>query len=81
MAAVSAEAENAELVGALLASRPNLFSNGPVFISALDLKTMLDVVAVIEAAATNPAYQDEVLRWAPTIARRDFGPRGVFMLA
>ena len=79
MAAVSAEADNAELVGALLASTPNLFSGGPVFISAVDLRAMLDVVAAIEAAATIPAYQDGVLRWAPAIARPDFGPRGVFM--
>ena len=40
---------------------------------------MLVVVAAIEAAARTPAYQEAVLGWGPAIARRDFGPRGVFM--
>ena len=78
-AAIRAEAGDPDLVGALLASRPNLFSGGPVFISTHDVKAMLDVVAAIEAATGDTAYQEEVLGWAPAIARHDFGPRGVFM--
>ena len=78
-AAIRAEAREPDLVGALLASRPNLFSGGPVFISSPDVEAMLDVVVAIEAAAENPAFQKEVLDWAPAIARPDFGPRGVFM--
>ena len=78
-AAIRAEARDPDLVVALLAARPHLFSGGPVFISTRDVEAMLDVVAAIEAAARTPAYQEKVLGWAPAIARRDFGPRGVFM--
>ena len=50
-----------------------------MFIARRDLAAMVDVVAAIEAAAESPTYQAAVLEWAPAIARRDFGPRGVFM--
>ncbi|EGF94529.1 hypothetical protein BDIM_13530 [Brevundimonas diminuta ATCC 11568] len=50
-----------------------------MFLSAQDIEAMLVVVAAIEAAARTPAYQEAVLGWGPAIARRDFGPRGVFM--
>ena len=78
-AAIRREAGDPDLVVALLASRPNLFAGGPVFMSRHDVEAMLDVVAAIEAAAGDPAYQEKVLGWAPAIARRDFGPCGVFM--
>ena len=79
LAAIRAEAQDPEVVEALIAARPNLFSSGPVFIARHDLAAMLDVVAAIEAAAEDPAYQAAALEWAPEIARQDFGPRGVFM--
>jgi hypothetical protein len=78
-AAIGAEAQDPDLAASLLAARPNLFSNGPVFLSTRDLRAMADVVAAIEAAVDAPAYQRAVLEWAPPIARHDFGPRGVFM--
>jgi hypothetical protein len=78
-AAIRAEAHEPDLAATLLAARPNLFSSGPVFLSARDLEAMLDVVAAIEAAANAPSYQEAVLEWAPAIARHDFGPRGAFM--
>lgn len=77
--AIRQQAGEPDLVSALLADRPNLFSGGPVFLSAQDIEAMLVVVAAIEAAARTPAYQEAVLGWGPAIARRDFGPRGVFM--
>jgi glutathione synthase/RimK-type ligase-like ATP-grasp enzyme len=77
--AIQAEAPDPDLAAALLAARPHLFANTPVFLAAADLKVMLDVIEAVEAAAQDPAYQDAVLAWAPTIARHDFGPRGVFM--
>ena len=77
--AIRDEAQEPDLIAALMAARPNLFSRGPVFISKSDLAAMLDVVAAIEAVAEDPAYQDAALSWAPAIARQDFGPRGVFM--
>lgn len=77
--AILAEARDPDLIVALLSARPNLFSKGPVFLSSHDLAAMVDVVAAIEAAGDSPTYQAEVLEWAPAIARRDFGPCGVFM--
>lgn len=79
LTAIRAEAQDADLVAALLAARPHLFASTPVFIAKADLAAMLDVVAAVEAAARDTAYQSAVLAWAPTIARLDRGPRGVFM--
>ena len=78
-AAIGAEAGDPRLTDVLLASRPHLFSDTPVFLSKRDLSAMLEVVAAIEAAAATPGYQRAVLAWAPQIAQVDFGPRGVFM--
>lgn len=77
--AIQAEAENPVLAASLLAARPHVFANAPVFLSSSDFAAMLDVVAAVEAAAKLAAYQAAVLEWAPEIARPDFGPRGVFM--
>ena len=77
--AIRAEAQEPDLIAAMMTARPNLFSSGPVFIAKHDLAAMLDVVAAIEAVAQDPAYQSAALEWAPAIARYDFGPRGVFM--
>ena len=60
-------------------TRPHLFSNAPVFLSEADTGEMIRIVNAIEAVTRLPAYQEAVLSWAPEIARRDFGPRGVFM--
>ena len=79
LTAIRAEAPDPDLTAALLAARPHLFAAMPVFLAEQDLKAMLDVVAAVEAAAEDPAYQAAVLAWAPAIARHDFGPRGVFM--
>jgi glutathione synthase/RimK-type ligase-like ATP-grasp enzyme len=78
-AAIRAEAHDPDLAATLLAAKPHLFSNAPVFLSSQDLGAMVAVVAAIEAAADKPAYQAAVLEWAPAIARHDLGPRGVFM--
>ncbi|SPU46071.1 hypothetical protein [Brevundimonas diminuta] len=67
--AIRQQAGEPDLVSALLADRPNLFSGGPVFLSAQDIEAMLVVVAAIEAAARTPAYQEAVLGWArPSLA-------------
>ena len=77
--AVSAASGGSELVAELITARPNLFSNGPVFLAHHDLTSMMGVVEAIEAVAEDPGYQGAALQWAPEIARHDFGPRGVFM--
>ena len=79
LTAIQAEAPDPDLAAALLAARPHLFAAMPVFLAERDLRAMLDVVAAVEAAARDPAYQAAVLAWSPVIARHDFGPRGVFM--
>ena len=78
-AAIGAQAQDPDFISSLLLARPQLFSNVAVFLSRGELDAMLEVIAAVEAAAENAAYQEEVLRWAPPIASHDFGPRGVFM--
>ena len=62
-----------------IVSRPHLFANVPVFLPESDRDAMLAIVLAIEKTARLPAYIDAVLKWAPDIALRDFGPAGAFM--
>lgn len=71
--------ELGELATPLLAARPHLFSRSPVFLSIDEVASLRAVVAAIEAAVRNSAYQRAALAWAPPIAAHDFGPRGVLM--
>jgi hypothetical protein len=64
---------------ALLGDRPHLFSNVAVFVSRSEIETMGEVVAAIESLTRRPAYIAAALAWAPAVARRDYGPRGVLM--
>jgi hypothetical protein len=77
--AMSREAGDADFGRSLLETRPTLFSNAPVFLSEGDIARMLRIVRAVEAATALPGYREAVLSWAQEIARRDFGPRGVFM--
>ena len=60
-------------------THPHLFASTPAFVAELDLEKMLATVEAIERVSRMAAYRDSVLFAAPEIARRDFGPRGVFM--
>ncbi len=73
------EIGNAELSASLAKTHPHLFSTAPLFLSQADLSEMLRVVQAVEATGRLPGYRDAVFSWAPAIARRDHGPRGVFM--
>jgi hypothetical protein len=64
---------------ALLAERPHLFSQSPVFLPRSDLAAMQAIVAAIEATTELAPFQAAALASAPEIARHDFGPRGAFM--
>jgi hypothetical protein len=77
--ALEREVGDPDFCATFIKSRPHLFSNAPVFLSESDTAGMHRIVHAIEAATRLPAYQEAVLSWAPEIARRDFGPRGVFM--
>ncbi len=63
----------------LQTTHPHLFASTPAFVAEHDLEKMLATVAAIERVSRVAAYRDSVLSAAPEIARRDFGPRGVFM--
>jgi hypothetical protein len=77
--AISREVDDPHFSSTFLASRANLFSNVPVFLSEASLAEMLTVVQAVEAAVRLPGYRDAALSWAPDIARHDFGPVGAFM--
>jgi hypothetical protein len=63
----------------LTESRPSLFSNVPVFVSADTMTAMAQVVRAVEAAAELPGYRSVALSWAPPIAQLEFGPLGALM--
>jgi len=78
-AALEREADDPGFCRSFVSPRSHLFSNVPVFIPAMDLGTMQDVVSAIHAVSELPAYRDRVMSWAPEIARSEPGPVGVFM--
>ncbi|MBI3675346.1 MAG: hypothetical protein HY243_01860 [Proteobacteria bacterium] len=78
-AAIEQKAADSEFYSRHLLSRPNLFSNVPVFLPKSEIAAMHAVVRAIEDASRLPGYPQTVLGWAPEIAAQDFGPRGVFM--
>lgn len=57
---------------------PHLFSAQPIFISSGRQQRMEQVVRAIESVVAIPAYREEVLSWAPPIARFDPGAKSVF---
>ena len=77
--ALRRETADPQFVATYIASRPNLFSSSPVFLSQAEIAAMTGIVEAIEAAARLPGYQAAALAGAPQIARHDFGPAGVFM--
>lgn len=68
-----------ELSRTIIGPKTHLFSDLPVFLPQANVGQMLRIVHAVEAAARLPGYRDAALSWAPEIARRDFGPLGVFM--
>ena len=77
--AIEQKAGDPEFCSKYLNSRPNLFSNVPLFLPESEVSAMFRVVRAIEEVSRLPGYRNVVLGWAPEIACRDFGPRGVFM--
>ena len=58
---------------------PYLFASQPVFVSAVQVERMGEVVRAIEAVVALPAYGELVLATAPSMARLGTnGPHGVF---
>ncbi|MEQ6332569.1 hypothetical protein [Sphingobium sp. MK2] len=77
--ALTRETGDPAFSASLVETRPHLFSDVAVFISAAQLEAMQCIVAAIETVVRHPAYRAAVLDWAPASAQRDFGPRGMFM--
>ena len=73
------ETGNAEIWEDLQNTHPHLFSSTAAFISEQDIQKMLATVEAIERVSRTTAFRNSVLSTAPEIARRDFGPLGVFM--
>lgn len=57
---------------------PYMFAARPVFVSPAHLARMAALVRAVESVVALPAYQEEVLAQAPTIARHDPGAHGAF---
>ena len=58
---------------------PYLFASQPVFVSAVQVERMREVVRAIESVVALPAYRELVLATAPSVARLGAsGPKGVF---
>jgi hypothetical protein len=60
-------------------THPHLFSALPVFVSREHVTRMAAVIAAVESVVALPAYRAAVLDRAPSIARFETGPRGVFL--
>jgi len=62
-----------------LASRPNLFSGTPVFISARDYALLESSVSTLHRVSQLAGYRKAALERSAPIAALEFGPQGAFM--
>ncbi|MGE5452820.1 MAG: hypothetical protein ACM3VZ_13390 [Acidobacteriota bacterium] len=60
-------------------TRPHLFSSTVVFLSRSVADQIGAAVNALARCMALPAYQEQALAHAPSIARLDWGPQGVFM--
>lgn len=63
----------------VIESRPHLFADSQVYVSAAHVRAMAATIAAIENVIARPAYQAHVLTYAPEIARHDPLTPGVFL--
>jgi hypothetical protein len=63
---------------ALAESHPSLFSPAELHLAPAVLQAIADLIAAIEAVAAMPAYQQQVLAWAPASAQAPMAARSVF---
>jgi hypothetical protein len=69
----------AGLTARLAQSHPHLFSRTAVFLDARVMDQITEAVAALERVIALPAWQQQALDRAPSVARLDHGPAGVFM--
>ncbi len=77
--ALATASGNPGLSGQMALTHPHLFSNVPVFLPAAALETMQSTVETIEAVAQIRTFRENVMAWAPQIAKSDPGPAGALM--
>ena len=63
----------------LLDTHPHLISATPVFVSPEHITAMRRLITVIESVVRRPAFQTQVLSWAPAIAKYAPKALGVFL--
>ena len=77
--ALDAEVGQPDLLEMIRQRCPYLFAAQPVFVPAIQLQTMAQVVHAVESVVALSAYREQVLAAAPAIARFETsGPRGAF---
>lgn len=77
--ALDAEVGQPDLSEMIRQRCPYLFAAQPVFVPALQLQVMAQVVHAVESVVALSAYREQVLATAPAIARFETaGPRGAF---
>ena len=63
----------------ILENQPHLFSSSPVFLARAHVDRMQEVIAAIEEVNRTEGFRRWAFGLAPAGARRDHGPRGVFL--
>ncbi len=77
--ALEGEEDCGEIWRLIETERPHLFSDTAVYVGRRQMDEMARAIAAIESVVALPAYRDEVLSWAPAIARLEPKSAGVFM--
>lgn len=62
----------------LIARRPYLFSESTVFVTADNLRKQQDIITAVESVISLPAFQKQVLSYAPASAKYTSKAHGVF---
>lgn len=75
---LTANLRDAGLSEQLLDRHSRLFADSPVFLWQGHIRSMEEVIRAVESVTRNESYRDVVVATAPSSARQDFGPRGVF---
>lgn len=70
--------DNAAFPKQLLDEQRQLFASSPVFLSASHVEEMQQLIDAIERVVSQANYQQHVESYLPDIAKKHFGPDGVF---
>jgi len=73
------QTQTPNFVQELMLAHPSIFSSTCVFLSPQHFNAIAEIIFSIEEIIKRPLYQEKVMKRAPSIAHRDFGPKGVLM--